>query len=151
MVVDGLGEHLTAWAEGLRVPVQDAMATMLRTITLYNFGPTGVARPTDWADLSVGYAATHHGGNRTPTLELTGALKVSIETELGNPDHSTVFTTNDYAAIHQWGLDNEQGFKMSARPFFPIEGSEDNFVLTPYAENEIRLAAEQAISEYLAR
>jgi phage gpG-like protein len=62
-----------------------------------------------------------------------------------------VFTDNPYAAIHQFGLVNEDGVQMSPRPFFPIDGTQESFVLNEYAEHEIRLAAEMAIAELLAK
>lgn len=149
--LDGLEEKLLAWAESIKIPVQEAMATTLRAITIYNFGSGGVARTTEWSPLSFGYAESFHEGDRTPTLVLHGELQNSIDMDASDPDHSRVFTDNPYAAIHQFGLVNEDGVQMSPRPFFPIDGTQEGFVLNEYAEHEVRLAAEVAIAELLAK
>lgn len=148
--LDGLEAKLLAWAESVKIPVQEAMATTLRAITIYNFGAEGVARTDEWSPLSFGYAQVFHEGDRTPTLVLKGELRNSIEIDASDPDHSRVFTNNPYAAIHQFGLVNEDGIEMAARPFFPIEGNQESFTLNEYAEHEVRMAAVEAIAELLA-
>lgn len=145
--LDGLGEALTAWAEGLRVPVQDAMATRLQDIVQSNFGPgEGEDRPTPWQKLSQGYAKAAHGGDTTPTEILTGDMRDSIQVESGNPEFSRVFTNIDYASIQQWGGGD---WDTPARPFFPLVGDENSAQLTEYSQAEIRAAAEEAVAERL--
>jgi hypothetical protein len=103
----GMGDSLLAWAEGLRVPLQDAMAIRLSDIVLQNFGDDGIDRPIQWKPLRAGYAAEFHDGDQTPREILTGALMASIDVELGNPEHSRVFTDCDYAAEQQWGVPSQ--------------------------------------------
>jgi phage gpG-like protein len=147
--LDRLEEQLAEFVESLRVPVQDAMARTLQDITQANFGPgEGEDRPERWQPLSQGYAKAAHGGDTTPTEILTQDLKDSIQVESDDPDHARVFSDIDYAPIQQWGGGE---WNTPARPFFPIIGDQDTGVLTPYTEEQIRLAAEQAIEDHLNR
>lgn len=145
--LDTLERQLIEFAESLRVPAQDAMARTLQDIISANFGPgEGEDRPERWQPLSQGYAKTAHGGDTTPTEILLGDLKDSIQVESDDPDHARVFTNNEYAAIQQWGGGE---WNTPARPFFPIIGSQESGTVTPYTEQQIRLAAEEAIEELL--
>ena len=140
---------IAAWAESLRVPVQDAMAIRLSDIVLQNFGDDGIDRPIEWRQLGPGYALRYHEGDRTPREMLTGDLRSSIDVELGNPEQSKVFSHADYSGDQQWG----SVWHVTAippRPFFPLLGDESQSTLTPYSESEVRAAAEQAIADALA-
>jgi len=79
------------------------MAHRFASIVHNNFGFGGEDRPEAWPELGRGYADEFHGGQRVPTLILSGELQGSIQIEEGNPDHSSVFTNNEYAAAHQYG------------------------------------------------
>lgn len=149
--LDALNNLMEA-AEALRIPAQDRMAERLSDIVVANFGDDGVDRPILWAQLRKRYADVFHHGDQTPREILTGALRASINVEVGNPDHSRVFTECAYAAEQQWGTDANGPFEVSIppRPFFPLIGDQNNAVLTPYAEEQVRAAAEQAIAEALA-
>jgi phage gpG-like protein len=145
--LEGFGESLRAWAEGLRIPVQEAMANRLQDITQGNFGDgDGIDRPFPWQKLSRGYADKAHGGDTTPTEVLLGDLHDSIQVDASNPEFSRVFSDLDYAPIQQWGGGD---WNIPARPFFPLIGDETSAVLTPYAEAEVRQAAMEAIEARL--
>lgn len=134
----------TTFGAEMKVRVQDSMAHRFAGIIHQNFGSSGEDRPHEWQTLSENYALDYHDGDRTPTLQLTGELQSSIEIEEGNPEGSSVFTNNEYAAAHQWGIKG----KLHARPFFPM--NEDG-ELTEYAKSEVVQAAlgeyERALNE----
>lgn len=129
----------------LKIAGQDAMAIAFSDITLQNFGDDGLARPTEWADLTEGYAEEYHEGDRTPTLVLTGDLRSSIDVELGNPEYSACYTDNEYAVAQQFGIPGT----LTARPFMPVVGTEEDFELTDFAKDACIEAAEKAILERL--
>ncbi len=124
--------------DAMHVRVQDAMANRFATLVHENFGAGGTSRPTEWMPLTSRYALSHHDGDRTPTLQLSGDLQNSIQIFEGSPDHSAVFTDNEYAALHQWG---DASTNLPARPFFPMtrEG------LSEYAVEQV---TEAAITEF---
>ena len=137
----------SAFWDNIKVVAQDAMAIRLSDIVLQNFGTEGIDRPTEWPQLHPVYAATHHDGDRTPTLVLSGELRSSIDVELGKPEYASVFTNCPYAAAHQYGESENPDQNLPARPFFPI--TEDG-ELTEYAQAQLVEAAEQALARELA-
>lgn len=117
--------------------IQNAMAIPIADICFNNFGYEGQDRPQPWHALSPNYAKEFHDGDQTPTLELSGDLKASIQIQPSNGEYARVFTDNDYALSHQWGIEG----KLYARPFFPLIGDENSSELTPFAEAEAIAAA----------
>jgi phage gpG-like protein len=145
--LDALGSALMELANGLRVPVQDAMAETLQSIVQSNFGVgEGEDRPEPWQPLSQGYAKAAHGGDTTPTEILSGDMKDSIQVETGNPEYARVFTNCEYAAIQQWGGGE---WNTPARPFFPIIGDRNTGTLTQHTQDELRQSAEEAIARHI--
>lgn len=112
----------------VKVPCQAAMANTFATVVHHNFGDDGEDRPSEWQPLRKGYAERYHGGDRTPKLILSGDLQRSIEIDEAGEEAATVSTSNPYAILMQEGGQNEEGFNIPARPFFPIVGGE----ATPY-------------------
>lgn len=148
--LDGFGESLMEWAEGIKSPVQSAMAAALLDITLENFGEYSLHRTTEWPALRKAYADRFHGGDTTPTEILTGALKESYQADLGDPEAARVFSDCPYAADQHNGVSGDGPFQVGVppRPVLPINESEE---LDPYAEALIRVAAEQAITDLLPK
>lgn len=126
--------------------IQNAMAIPIADICVNNFGYEGQDRPTPWHALGGRYALEFHGGDTTPTLELSGDLKSSIAIQPSNGEYSRVYTDNEYASLHQWGV---QG-KLYARPFFPLVGDESNSELTPFAQSEATAAAASELERILS-
>lgn len=131
----------------VKVPCQAAMAGVFADAAYNSFGEGGGGRMSEWKDLSTKYAKKYHGGNRTPTLVLSGALRESIRDGIDttNPDFASVSTDVPYATIHQFGLESEEGFPIPARPFFPIVS---NDVYEPVAVECIE-ACENKLKELL--
>ncbi len=127
--------------------IQNAMAFPLADIVYNNFGYSGQDRPVAWPALSGKYAKEYHMGDITPTLQLTGALQSSIQIEQSNGEYTRVFTDNEYAAMHQWGIPGQ----LHARPFFPLYGDENYSELTPFAESEVVGAAQMEVERILSR
>lgn len=97
-------------------------------VTYANFGAAGQARPSDWPALRFGYAQEKHGGDQTPTLILTGALRDGFVHEVTDK-YATLTNTVEYADDHQFGVTYK---KLPARPYYPVDESGLNF--TPYME-----------------
>lgn len=122
------------------------MAIPIADICHNNFGFDGQDRPQPWPQLGESYAEEFHDGERTPTLQLSGELQQSIKIEASNGDHASVFTDNDYASAHQWGIPG----RLHARPFFPLIGDENMSVLTPFAESEAINAATSEVERIIS-
>jgi hypothetical protein len=148
--LEGLSASLIAEVEAIRPQVQDAMAQKLASLADDNFNGDG-PEYNQWPGLSMEYSTVV--GRLEATLVLTsgesgrvnqhykketvpGLLRASTKVDSSDPDHSTVINDCDYAAYHQWGV----------RPFLPVD---EDGTLTAFAEQEIRSAAEQAISDLL--
>ena len=108
--------------EGRRQLLNELIGSVYDT-TVLNFGESGAHRPSEWADLKFNYALSHHDGNTTPTLELTGALKNGF---VWSASDSVASLTNTvaYAEKHQFGMGRMY------RPFYPVDESGETF--TPY-------------------
>lgn len=100
-------------------------------VTVGNFGDTGIARPEEWPSLSVKYADEKHGGNRTPTLILTGALKEGFVVEF-NDQFASITNLVEYSDLHQFG---ENYLNLPARPFYPVD--EQGLALTQFMQERI--------------
>ena len=99
-------------------------------VTVLNFTePSG--RPVDWQDLSPLYAMAEHGGDTTPTLILTGAMRAGFEVEF-DANSGALTNSVEYTDEHQFG---EPGRNLPARPFYPVDESGLN--LTPYMESRL--------------
>lgn len=123
--------------------VETAMAYRFYTITDRNLGSGGGEdRPTPWPALSANYAREFHGGNRIPALILSGELQRSIQVQESSGDGAAVYTDNEYAADHQFGVPEH---KLPARPFFPIVGDS----LTAYSEAQVLDAANNELQRTL--
>lgn len=134
------------FTEGDMTRIQNAMAIPLADIIFNNFGYGGQDRPVEWPVLSRGYAHEFHGGDETPTLQLSGALQDSVKIEPSNGEYARVFTDNEYAEAHQWGVPG----KLHARPFFPLFGDANFSELTPFAESEVVSAANLEVERILS-
>ena len=126
----------------LKQKVQSAGAFRFAEISFNNFGFSGEDRPEVWPILSASYAKEFHGGQRIPTLQLTGALQESISIE-STPEMAVVFSDNEYALDHQEG---NESTNLPARPFFPIVGEQ----ITPYAEAQCLDAAQAELDRSLS-
>ena len=104
----------------LKQKVQSAGAFRFAEISFNNFGFSGEDRPEVWPILSASYAKEFHGGQRIPTLQLTGALQESISIE-STPEMAVITADNEYALDHQEG---NESTNLPARPFFPIINGE---------------------------
>jgi phage gpG-like protein len=99
-------------------------------VTYANFGTSGQARPAEWSDLKMQYAADYHDGDTTPTLILNGALRDGFVHEVTEA-YATLTNIVDYADKHQFGEGRMY------RPYYPVTKDGESF--TPYMEQ--RLAA----------
>ena len=117
---------LMAEIEKAKIPCQAAMAYTFAEDAYNSFGESGSPRMNQWNDLSKKYAKNHHGGNRTPTLVLSGELRESIKNgiNISQADCATVSTDVPYAGLMQFGGKSEEGYNIPARPFFPIVGKD---------------------------
>lgn len=104
----------------------------IQDISVLNFGSSGIARPSDWPSLSLNYAQEKHGGNTTPTLVLTGAMKQSFVHTISD-SQATLTNTAEYADDHQFGVAYR---KLPPRPYYPVTA--DGSTLTEFAENRLR-------------
>ena len=127
--------------------IQNAMAIPLADIVTNNFGYSGQDRPVPWPALGGKYALEFHGGDTTPTLQLSGDLQSATKIDPSNGEYARVYNDSEYAANHQWGIPG----KLHARPFFPLIGDENDSVLTPFAESEVVGAATLEVERILAR
>ena len=116
-------EELTANGSSLF----QAVGEVVKECTLENFGPSGTNRPKIWEPLSKDYARKVK--REYATLEVTGALKSSVEVEPPSADSITITATDDKASYHQLGEGRNK-----ERPFFPISADGD---LTGYCQNHI--------------
>lgn len=103
----------------------------IQDITMLNFGTSGIARPTEWHPLRMNYALENHGGDQTPTLILSGAMRQSFVRTVSE-SQATLTNTAEYADEHQFGLTYR---KLPARPYYPV--SSDGSTLTPFAEQRL--------------
>jgi phage gpG-like protein len=120
---DSLAEKVSA--EGRRRLLFQLIGDVF-DVTVLNLGPEGIARPDQWAALTEKYAQEKHGGDRTPTLILSGELKEGFRTEI-NTEFATLTNIVDYATEHQFG---EPYRNLPARPFYPVD--ENGLTFTPY-------------------
>lgn len=125
----------------------EVMGERLLWITRQNFGATGIARPSEWSELSSAYARRVKRAYATLDSEEGGgghgALFRSMRKQVSD-DHVTVSAgeneATEYASAHQYGEGH-----MPLRPYFPITGDKDNEKLTPHAEHELIAAAESEL------
>lgn len=129
----------------IKIGCQAAMANRFASVVHNNFGGFGGEdRPFPWQSLSRGYADEFHGGSRLATLELTGALRESIQIDDTSYEAAKVWTDNEYAFDQQNGNSET---RLPARPFFPMVG--DSFA--PYTESECIAAAQAELERILNR
>lgn len=100
----------------------------IQDIAVLNMGFSGIARPSYWPALTEKYAKAYKGGNRVPTLILTGALKSGFVHTISE-DSATLTNIVAYADEHQFGAAYKN---LPPRPFYPV--SSDGSTLTPFAE-----------------
>lgn len=120
--------------ERIKEPIQAAMAGKFLEITRMNFGSVGYERPTTWDLLTKSYAKKV--GRAEATLFVTGTLFGAIKQE-NSEDCSKVSVSDSdvpYATVHQYG-----GKNMPARPYFPVEGSDQQ--LMPLTRQAVEDAA----------
>lgn len=121
------------------------MARELERISKANFGPEGLDRPSQWAELSPPYRRWkgRHYGRTQADLILTGALRNSIRSQCNNDSFSEVIAGEglDYAVAHQMG-----NSRLPARPFLPIKSS---LKPTFYAQRRLQAVAESEIRKLL--
>lgn len=134
------------FTDGDMMRIQNAMTIPLADIVFNNFGYSGQDRPVQWPPLGGKYALEFHAGDITPTLQLSGALQESIKIEPSNGEYARVYTDNDYAELHQWGVPG----KLHARPFFPLYGDENMSELTPFSELEVMNAANAEVERIIS-
>lgn len=135
----------------VKVPCQKAMAYVFAEMAFNNLGEDGNNRPVSWKALKKNYANKYHDGDRTPTLILHGDLADSIREgiDYSNEDAATVSCNVPYASMHQWGLTNEDGYKLPPRPFFPLVGNENYSEPTADAAANCLDACEQELERSL--
>lgn len=107
--------------DGLREPVQSAMADAMYGIVMGNFGESGLMRPWEWQALSSAYAK--RVGRTYATLYVTGALKSTV-TKSSDSEAGRVGMANSglvpYAMRHHKGDDI-----MPSRRVFPLDSGND--------------------------
>lgn len=140
--------------EGLRQPVQEAMADGMFGIVEANFGSTGLMRPWDWQPLSQAYAKKV--GRSFATLHVTGALKSTLQKDASDPDSAKVSMGNNglvrYALAHHHGNPGNFGWtqpgsgELPARRVFPIDEADN---VTPEAVRIVVRKAKDAVKEAL--
>jgi len=96
-------------------------------LTVKTFGANGENRPAHWNKLKPKYAREYHGGDRTPTLILTGKMLASFRHTVGE-NKATLTNTVPYADAHQFG---EEFRGLPARPYYPV--TPDGESLTTFA------------------
>lgn len=123
-----------------RMRMQASMANRMASIIDNNFGQSGEDRPSAWPQLNDRHARRFHGGDTTPTLELSNDLRTSIRID-NDVDAASVWTENEYAAAHQWG-----NAHIPPRPFFPMSEQGD---LTEYSASEMERVAFETLERIL--
>lgn len=150
--ITALSESVAASIESIRPEVEAAMAVRYAEIVHSNFGEFGFDRPLAWAPLSAAYAKKV--GRAHATLRVTSALESAVKVNTGGADGASVSISNSdvpYATIHQFGsavgvIGRIGGHTMPARPYFPMD---DQGNATPVTENEVRIAAVEAVERLL--
>lgn len=116
-----------------------AMAREFGSISMKNFGPSGVDRPEPWKRLKKDYRSwkQKNYGRSTADLLLNKDLFRSFKIRCENDQFAEVMVDSPYAATHQYG----QG-PIPRRAFLPLTRANN---LTPYARARMLNAAERAI------
>lgn len=138
----GLERFAGMLSEDGRVKIQNAGAFRFAEMAANNFGMSGESRPEPWKILTWQYAKEFHGGQRIPTLILSGELQDSIKID-SSPESAVVTANAEYASDHQFG---DSSRNLPPRPFFPMDESEQ---ITPYAEQQVMDAMQQQLDVIL--
>ena len=144
---------IRAKLEAARQPVQAAMAGVMETIVLNNFGSTDFMRPWEWQPLSPAYAKKV--GRPFATLLVTGALKSTVRKNDTDPEGASVTMSNTgdvpYVMAHHNGYPGNFGWteqgsgELPARRVFPMEPYADTVI--PEAVDLVTQAAVAKIKE----
>lgn len=89
----------------------------LQDIAMMNFGADGMARPNEWRALTKKYANAAHGGDRTPTLILSGHLLASFRHTFTD-SQATLTNVAEYADAHHFG---ELWRNLPMRRYYPVD------------------------------
>lgn len=108
----------------------------VRDVTVLNIGESEIARPEVWPPLKQRYANKYHGGDTTPTLVLTGALKEGFVVEV-NSKTATLTNTVPYATAHQFGVAYKN---LPPRPFYPVDAN--GLTFTDYMQSRLNAIVE---------
>jgi phage gpG-like protein len=127
-----------------------AMGKRFWEITRNNFGSAGEDRPEIWSPLSKRYIQELIRKGITtliPTLLRRGILMNSIRIQ-SEGKTCEVFTENPYAMAHQFGNPSNN---LPRRAYFPVTSGayDENAQLTPFADAEVRKAANQELEQIL--
>lgn len=106
----------------------------VKTVTIANFGDSGIARPHEWQILNERYAKKYHDGDRTPTLVLSGELVGSFQTEV-TPTFATLTNPTEYADEHLGSWAPNKTKKLPDRTYYPV--TDDGSTLTPSMEERV--------------
>ncbi len=120
------------------------IASKFKTITIENFGYSGIARTEEWPPLSNSTAGRKYQrkvGRSVATLEYSEDLFRSFRIDV-YPDFAEFYSLSDYASTHQYG---DASRNIPARPFAPTIGTEGNEVVNDYANVEIMNAVNQEL------
>lgn len=136
-----VAESLNAKFAEVKIAAQDAMADRMYEIVDGNLGDSGNFRPKEWSQL-INKRYAKKVGREHATLRETGRMGATVDMVRGNSEFASVFTNDEVAAAHQYGLGK---LKDVPRPFFPIRDGN----VTPEATAECVEACKAAINEIL--
>lgn len=147
LIRDDVTPKLRLFAEAgpnIKRHVLGVIAAKFKTITIENFGYSGIARTEEWSSLSnfpAGRKYQRKVGRSVATLEYSEDLFRSFRIDVF-PDCADFYSISDYAGTHQYG---DESRNIPARPFAPTIGVPGNEVVNDYANVEIINAVNQEL------
>ena len=147
LIRDDVTPKLRLFAEAgpnIKRHVLGVIAAKFKTITIENFGYSGIARTEEWPPLSNSPAGRKYQRKvvrSVATLEYSEDLFRSFRIDV-SPDYADFYSISDYAGTHQYG---DESRNIPARPFAPTIGVPGNEVVNDYANAEIINAVNQEL------